>query len=108
MSGVLLDPPVMITQTGTSQTTQIPRTQTQFSAPSTPQFTPFFPPPITTIPPVGSGLPVGAMVAIVTAVLIVVVLILVFILTLALRRMAKKRVQMVNSQDKPVCSGKEN
>ena len=41
----------------------------------------------------------GAIVAIVIVVLIVVVLILVFILALALRRMAKKQVQTVNSQE---------
>ena len=104
-------PLVMITQTGTSQTTQTPLTQApvQLSAPSTPQSTPSLPLPITTIPlVVGSRLELGTIMAIVIVVLIVVVLILVFILTLALRRMAKKRVQMVNSQDNPEYSGKRS
>ena len=95
-------PPLMITQTGTSQTTQTLQTQApvQFSALSTPQSTPFVP-PITTIPPVGSGLEPGAIVAIVIIVLIVVVLsvlILVFILILALRKRSKK---MADSMDNP-------
>ena len=34
--------------------------------------------------------------------------ILVFILTPALRRTSKKRIQMVNSQDNPVCSGRDH
>ena len=89
LTAPLLSP--TITQTGTSQTTQTP--QTQFSAPSTPQTSSFLPPPDTTSPPVGSGLPVGVIVAIVIVVLIVIVLgvlILVFILALVRRRMSKK------------------
>ena len=96
-------PPLIITQTGTSQTTQTLQTQVpvQFSAASTPQSTPFLPPPDTTSPPVGSGLELGAIVAIVIIVLIMIVLgvlILVFILALVRRRMAKK---VVKSLDNP-------
>ena len=92
-----------ITQTGTSQTTQTLQTQApvQLSAPSTPQSTPFLPPPDATSPPVGSGLELGAIVAIVIIVLIVIVLgvlILVFILTLAWKRMSRK---VVKSLDNP-------
>ena len=87
-------PPLMITQTGTSQTTQT-MAPVQLSAPSTPQPSSFLlPSPATTSPPVvGSVLPVGAIVAIVIVVLIVIVLgvlILVFILALALRRRSKR------------------
>ena len=64
----------------------------QFSAPSTPQSTPFLLPSDTTIPPVGSRLPVGAIVAIVIVLLIVIVLgvLILVLLALALRRRSKK------------------
>ena len=48
-------------------------------------------------------------VTIILIVIVVGVLIVVLILTLALRRIQKKQVQMVNSNDinKPECSGKD-
>ena len=103
-------PPLMITQTGTSQIIQALQTQApvQFSAASTPQTSSFLPSPVTTMPPVDSELPVGVIAAIVIVVPIVIVLgilILVFILALALRR-SKKQVLMVNSFNNPEYSGK--
>ena len=108
-------PPLMITQTGTSQTTSTSQTtgtsqttqtlqtqaSVQFSTPSTPQSTPFLPPPVTTIPP-GLRLELGTIVAIVIVVLIVIVLgvlILVFILALALRRRSKKTVKSLDNPE---------
>ena len=89
---VLQPPPLTITQTGTSQTTQTLQTQVsvQFSAPSIPQPSSFLPSPNTTTNPVGPGLLVGVTVAIVLIVVVLGVLILVFMLALAWRRMAKK------------------
>ena len=96
---------------GTSQTTQTLQTQApvQLSATSTPQPSSLLSSPITTSPPVGSGLPVEAIAAVVIVVLIMIVvgvLILVFILTLVLRRRSKKRVLMVKSFNNPEYSGK--
>ena len=97
----LMDMVILITQTGTSQTTEILQTLTQFSTlpqPSSPSLL-----------PEDSRLELGVTVAIVIVVLIVIVvgvLMLVFILTLALRRMSKKRVQIVKSLDDPEYSGK--
>ena len=94
-SSTVLPLPFMITQTGTSQTTQTSLTQAPVQLSTSPiaQTSLFLPPPpATTSSPVGSGLPVGAIAAIVIVVLIVVVLgVLVFVLALALRRRRSKK-----------------
>ena len=85
-------PLLVITQTGTSQRTEILQALTQFSTLSTPQPSPILSPSLL------SGeleLELGVMVPTVIVVLIVVVLgvlIVVFILTMARRRMAKKQM----------------
>ena len=105
-------PLLVITQTGTSQTctlqrTEILQTLTQFSTLSTPQPSSILSPSLLS----GElGLELGVMVPTVIVVLIVVVLgvlTVVFILTMARRRMAKKQVQMVKSLDNAEYSGKE-
>ena len=105
-------PLLVITQTGTSQTctlqrTEILQTLAQFSTLSTPQPSSILSPSLLS----GElGLELGVMVPTVIVVLIVVVLgvlTVVFILTMARRRMAKKQVQMVKSLDNAEYSGKE-
>ena len=96
----LMDMVILITQTGTSQTTEILQTLAQFSTlpqPSSPSLL-----------PEDSRLELGVTVAIVIVLIVVVlgVLLLVFILTLALRRRSKKRVQIVKSLYDPEYSGK--
>ena len=98
----LVDMVILITQTGTPQTTEI-QTLAQFS--TLPQPSSFLSPSLL---PEDLGLELGVTVAIVIVVVIVIVvgvLLLVFILALALRR-SKKRVQMMKSLDNPEYSGK--
>lgn len=104
---VIVQPTLIVQSTGIVQPPQPTKTpQTQASTQPDPSV---FPLPPVAIPPGNDDIGIGVIIAIVIVFVIVLVLgvlMLVCILTLALRRVSKNQVRMVDSLDNPEYSGK--